>query len=71
MGRWFNSGKSERQLVRVVKELDLKSSADSVQGFKSLSCRQVPLAKWLMRWSYEPKVTGSNPVWNIYFIYKK
>ena len=25
----------------------------------------VPLAQWLERWSYEPKVAGSSPAWNI------
>ena len=27
----------------------------------------VPLAQWLERWSYEPKVAGSSPAWDILY----
>ena len=30
--------------------------------------RRVPLAQWSERWSYVPKVAGSSPVWDIFFV---
>ena len=32
----------------------------------AVTARGVPLAQWLERWSYEPKVAGSSPAWNIF-----
>jgi hypothetical protein len=38
----------------------------SIIRHKGMATVRALIAQWLERWSYEPEVMGSNPIWGIF-----